>query len=91
LLGHAWPLRSLCAEQDAKGNRQIAYGSGFGQRPSSKPRCEGVTAMDFIERLFGISPDGGDGSVEMMIFGGVVLLAVLLAWRWRSKHLTPNM
>jgi MYXO-CTERM domain-containing protein len=47
--------------------------------------------MDFIERLFGISPDGGDGSVEMMIFGGVVLLAVLLAWRWRSKHLTPNM
>jgi MYXO-CTERM domain-containing protein len=46
--------------------------------------------MDFIERLFGISPDGGDGSVEMLIFGLVVLVAVALAWRWRSRSMTPR-
>jgi hypothetical protein len=46
--------------------------------------------MDFIERLFGISPDGGDGSTELMITGVVVLLAVLAAWRGRSKFLKPR-
>jgi len=44
--------------------------------------------MDFIERLFGISPDGGDGSVEVVIFGVAIFIAVLAAWRWRSKILT---
>jgi hypothetical protein len=39
--------------------------------------------MDFIERLFGISPDGGDGSIEVLIIGIVVLLAVAAAWRLR--------
>jgi len=24
--------------------------------------------MDFIERLFGVSPDGGDGSFELLLF-----------------------
>jgi hypothetical protein len=38
--------------------------------------------MDFIERLFGFSPDGGDGSTELMIVGGFVLIAVLVTWRW---------
>jgi hypothetical protein len=28
--------------------------------------------MEFIERLFGISPDGGDGSIEMIVFGAVI-------------------
>jgi MYXO-CTERM domain-containing protein len=46
--------------------------------------------MDFIERLFGVSPDGGDGSTEVMILGVVVLLAVLAAWRWRSRGLPPR-
>jgi MYXO-CTERM domain-containing protein len=45
--------------------------------------------MDFIERLFGISPDGGDGSTEVMIIGLVVLLAVAVAWRWRSRYFPP--
>jgi hypothetical protein len=27
--------------------------------------------MDFIERIFGVSPDGGDGSTELMIIGTV--------------------
>jgi hypothetical protein len=38
--------------------------------------------MDWIERLFGISPDGGDGSAEIMIFAAVaIVLAGVLAAR----------
>ncbi len=48
--------------------------------------------MDFIERLFGISPDGGDGSTEVMIVGVFVLIAVVVTWRWlANKNLrTPG-
>ena len=42
--------------------------------------------MDFIERLFGISPDGGDGSTELMIIGVFVLIAVALTWRRLSRR-----
>jgi LPXTG-motif cell wall-anchored protein len=31
--------------------------------------------MDFIEKLFGISPDGGDGSTELL-YAAVLLIAV---------------
>lgn len=34
--------------------------------------------MDFIERLFGISPDGGSGSLELLLFLAPIV-AVLLA------------
>jgi hypothetical protein len=38
--------------------------------------------MDFIERLFGFSPDGGNGMFEFLLFAipiaGIVMLA---AWR----------
>jgi hypothetical protein len=34
--------------------------------------------MDFIERLTGLSPDGGDGSTEMLFFIGIVAFALLL-------------
>ena len=44
--------------------------------------------MDFIERMFGISPDGGDGSTELMIISVLVLLAIMAAWRWWSKRST---
>jgi hypothetical protein len=38
--------------------------------------------MDWIERLFGISPDGGDGTAETMIFAAVIIiLAAILAAR----------
>lgn len=37
--------------------------------------------MDFIERIFGISPDGGSGSFELLLFlipvAGLVLLYFL--------------
>jgi hypothetical protein len=42
--------------------------------------------MDLIERLFGLAPDGGDGSLEALIF--VVILAVLagvVGYRRRSR------
>jgi hypothetical protein len=36
--------------------------------------------MDFIERIFGFSPDGGSGSFELFLFAlpiaGIVYLAV---------------
>ena len=34
--------------------------------------------MDFIERMFGISPDGGDGSTELMLLTVLVLIAAAL-------------
>jgi hypothetical protein len=34
--------------------------------------------MDFIERLTGLSPDGGDGSTEMLFFISIVVLALIL-------------
>ena len=41
--------------------------------------------MDFIERMFGISPDGGGGSTELMVIAAVVLIAVAITWRWISS------
>lgn len=47
--------------------------------------------MDFIERMFGISPDGGDGSTELMIIAVLVLIAVLATWRWLSRRSPENL
>lgn len=35
--------------------------------------------MDFIERIFGISPDGGDGSTEVLIVTAVLAVIVVVA------------
>jgi len=42
--------------------------------------------MDFIERIFGIAPDGGDGSLEFLLF--VLPIAGLwwLATRRRRRN-----
>jgi hypothetical protein len=37
--------------------------------------------MDWIERFFGISPDGGDGSTEMLYLVAVVAVVVLIFGR----------
>jgi len=42
--------------------------------------------MDFIERMFGISPDGGDGSTELMLLTVLVLIAAALTLRWLSRR-----
>ena len=34
--------------------------------------------MDFFERLFGFSPDGGTGSLELAL---LLLLGIALLWR----------
>jgi hypothetical protein len=36
--------------------------------------------MDFIERIFGVSPDGGNGSLELLYAASVVVAAVLAAY-----------
>ena len=44
--------------------------------------------MDFIERWFGFSPDGGDGSTEILyIMAVAVVLALLVGWRHLPKFL----
>ena len=37
--------------------------------------------MDWIERLFGISPDGGDGSTEMLYLAAAVAVVALICAR----------
>ena len=38
--------------------------------------------MDFIERIFGFAPDGGDGTFELLLFAIPILgLVILAVWR----------
>jgi len=41
--------------------------------------------MDFIERLFGISPDGGNGSFEVLLLL-IPLVGILLVRAWRNRR-----
>ena len=44
--------------------------------------------MDFIERIFGISPDGGSGSLEALLFLIPILgLLVIRYWRRQSRRI----
>jgi hypothetical protein len=46
------------------------------------------TVMYFIEQLFGLSPDGGSGSVEFLLFAVPVLgVGFLNLWRRRSYRM----
>ena len=42
--------------------------------------------MDFIEQLFGISPDGGSGSFEFLLFAVPIALLLMRAAWLRSKR-----
>lgn len=47
--------------------------------------------MDFIEKIFGIAPDGGSGAFEVLLFalpiaGIVFLLAKRKRWRARGQR-----
>ncbi len=47
--------------------------------------------MDFIEKIFGISPDGGSGALEFLLFaipiaGIAFLVARNARWRVRDKR-----
>jgi MYXO-CTERM domain-containing protein len=37
--------------------------------------------MDFIERIFGVSPDNGDGSTEMLYILALLAIAALFLGR----------
>jgi hypothetical protein len=39
--------------------------------------------MDFIERWLGISPDGGNGTFELLIAASVTAVVLALAYRQR--------
>ena len=39
--------------------------------------------MDFIESLFGMSPDGGDGSLELLWVAAIGIAAAALVFRRR--------
>ena len=43
--------------------------------------------MDFIERVFGVAPDGGSGALEFLLFLiPIVGLLALVAWRRRTPR-----
>jgi len=43
--------------------------------------------MDFIERLFGLSPDNGDGSTEIMwLVALAVMIAAAVYWRMHRRR-----
>ena len=42
--------------------------------------------MDFIERLFGIAPDGGDGSLEALYVIAIVVVIAAFAMRRSSRR-----
>lgn len=43
--------------------------------------------MDFIERIFGISPDGGSGLFETALFL-IPIVAIIAIYAWRKR--TPR-
>ncbi|HKN28666.1 MAG TPA: hypothetical protein VJY34_12580 [Roseiarcus sp.] len=49
--------------------------------------------MDFIERIFGVSPDGGSGATEAMIIVAVIAMGALIVFyrqqRRKTKDLAP--
>lgn len=40
--------------------------------------------MDFIETIFGISPDGGNGMFEAVLIAAVAGVIMLALQRWRT-------
>src|SRR5262249_61826523 len=46
-----------------------------------------VVTPDWIEQVFGLDPDGGNGSVERLIVGGLAAVTVAVysfsLWEWR--------
>ena len=47
--------------------------------------------MDFIERVFGLSPDNGSGSFELLVFAVVsAFVAHVALRRRRGRHGAPG-
>jgi hypothetical protein len=43
--------------------------------------------MDFIEQWLGVSPDGGDGSLELLYIAAIIVIALAVASRMRLRKL----
>lgn len=37
--------------------------------------------MDFIEQIFGVSPDGGDGTLELLYIIAALAVIGVIVWR----------
>jgi hypothetical protein len=50
-------------------------------------------SMNFIEQIFGVAPDRGDGSLELMLLGIIVVLLVsaLALFQVRKPNVTSGM
>ena len=46
--------------------------------------------MDFIEKIFGFSPDGGNGSFEFLLFAIPIVGLCYLALRRRQRRQRKN-
>jgi hypothetical protein len=46
--------------------------------------------MDFIERLFNISPDGGSGATELLFLIAGLIAAAVTVWRIRPAGSTHS-
>ena len=40
--------------------------------------------MDFIERIFGVAPDGGSGLLELLLFL-IPIVGIVVIHRWRRR------
>ena len=45
--------------------------------------------MDFIERIFGISPDGGSGAFEVLLFL-IPIAGIIVIRLWRKRNATVS-
>jgi len=46
--------------------------------------------MNFIEHLVGFAPDGGSGTLELVLLFAPVILACVMLARRRSTRITPK-
>jgi len=46
--------------------------------------------MDLIERVFGLSPDGGNGAFELLCFAILTLTVYAIGLAWQRRHDTPR-
>ena len=47
--------------------------------------------MDFIERLFGVSPDNGDGSIELLYVAAILIAVGVGVFRKHLSFLTRGL
>jgi hypothetical protein len=48
--------------------------------------------MDFIEQIFGVSPDGGSGSLELLYVASIVVAAVFAIYAlYRRRTLKESL